>query len=93
LIGKPKCDRMYPVDPREEKWWLTSEGHVIIEGDEDYDQDKYCMDIFYNKSESDHAFHLFICFDDFTPQEDAVRYVDNIFLNFSNASLFSYIFF
>ncbi|XP_067206388.1 uncharacterized protein mthl15 isoform X3 [Linepithema humile] len=74
LIGKTCKYGMYPVDPKEEEWWLTSEGHVIADGDEIYDQNNYCMDIFYNKSESDHAFHLFICFDAPAPQEqDSVR--------------------
>lgn len=79
LIGKPCKYGMYPIDPREEEWWLTSEGHVIADGDEIYDQDNYCMDIFYNKSESDHAFHLFICFDTPAPQEDSVWYSDNTY--------------
>ncbi|XP_012215330.1 G-protein coupled receptor Mth2 isoform X2 [Linepithema humile] len=75
LIGKTCKYGMYPVDPKEEEWWLTSEGHVIADGDEIYDQNNYCMDIFYNKSESDHAFHLFICFDAPAPQEqDSVRF-------------------
>lgn len=81
------------MDPREEEWWLTSEGHVVAEGDEVYDQDNYCMDIFYNKSESDHNFHLFICFDAPTPQEDSVRYIDNIYFSqFSNALLITIIY-
>ncbi|KYN20401.1 G-protein coupled receptor Mth2 [Trachymyrmex cornetzi] len=63
LIGKPCKYGMYPMDPREEEWTLTSEGHVSIETYAVYDQDKYCMDVFYNKSEFDHNFHLFICFE------------------------------
>jgi len=81
LIGKPCKYNMYSVDPREEEWWLTSEGHVIIEGDEFYDQNNYCMDIFYNKSESDDVFHLFICFNTPASQKNSVRYVDNIYFS------------
>ncbi|EFN71976.1 G-protein coupled receptor Mth2 [Camponotus floridanus] len=62
LIGKPCEHGMYPVDPKEEKWLLTAEGHVLADY-EIFDQNKYCMDIFYNKSEFDHNFHLFICFE------------------------------
>lgn len=66
---------MYPVDPREEDWSLTAEGHVLAEGYQIFDQNKYCMDIFYNKSEFDHNFHLFICFEDpDIPHDTSTRY-------------------
>ncbi|XP_072750744.1 G-protein coupled receptor Mth2 [Anoplolepis gracilipes] len=64
LIGKPCKHGMYPTDPREEEWSLSAEGYVLAEGYEIFDQNKYCMDIFYNKSEFDHSFHLFMCFED-----------------------------
>jgi len=84
LIGKPCKYGMYPMDPRDEEWgnvFLTSEGHVFIKNYAEYDQDKYCMDIFYNKSESDHNFHLFICFDKPETNNISVRYT--LFLFFS----------
>ncbi|CAL1673464.1 unnamed protein product [Lasius platythorax] len=69
LIGKPCEHGMYSLDPREEEWLLTSKGHVLAEDYQLFDQNKYCMDIFYNKSEFDHSFHLFICFDDSEPPQ------------------------
>jgi len=71
---------MYPLDPREEKWLLTSEGYVFVEGYTVYDQNKYCMDVFYDKSEFDHIFNLFICFDKLEIN-NLVRYVISIFFN------------
>ncbi|XP_036141821.1 uncharacterized protein LOC118645231 isoform X2 [Monomorium pharaonis] len=62
LIGKPCKYGMYPNDPREEDWLLTSKGHVFIKDYDVYDQSKYCMDIFYNISEYDRLY-LFVCFD------------------------------
>ncbi|XP_011878015.1 PREDICTED: G-protein coupled receptor Mth2 [Vollenhovia emeryi] len=64
LIGKPCKYGMYPTDPREEEWLLTSEGRVFVEKYVLYDQNNYCMDIFYNMTEFDHNFSLFICFED-----------------------------
>ncbi|XP_025075867.1 G-protein coupled receptor Mth2-like [Pogonomyrmex barbatus] len=71
LIGKP-CKHMYFTDPTEE-WLLTSEGHVFVKDYVVYNQNKYCMDVFYNKIEFDNSFHLFICFDG-PPDEVSVRY-------------------
>lgn len=72
---------MYPTDPREEEWFLTSEGHVFVEDYKVYDQSKYCMDVFYNKTEFDHSFHLFICFDNPPTKTVSVRYIISIFLS------------
>ncbi|KYN31773.1 G-protein coupled receptor Mth2 [Trachymyrmex septentrionalis] len=80
LIGKPCKYGMYPMDPTEEEWVLTSEGHVVIENYDEYDQDKYCMDVFYNKSEFDHNFHLFICFDKPETNKISARYQVNTVL-------------
>lgn len=63
LIGKPCKYGMYPTDPREEEWFLTSRGHVSIKNYDLYDQSRYCMDIFYNISEFDQSLYFFICFD------------------------------
>ncbi|KAL0105699.1 hypothetical protein PUN28_015872 [Cardiocondyla obscurior] len=63
LIGKPCKYGMYPVDPKEEEWLLTSEGHVFVQDYAVYDQNKYCMDIFYSKLIPERNFYLFICFD------------------------------
>ncbi|KYN05227.1 G-protein coupled receptor Mth2 [Cyphomyrmex costatus] len=80
LIGKPCKYGMYPIDPREEEWLLTSEGHVSVENYAVYDQDNYCMDVFYNKSEFDHHFHLFICFENPATNEISTRYRMNTVL-------------
>lgn len=70
---------MYPVDPREEKWLLTSKGHIFVSDYMVYDQNKYCMDVFYNISEFD-DFYLFVCFENpSTKYENLIRYI--IFLN------------
>lgn len=67
---------MYSVNPRNEAWLLTSNGHVSDEGYQVYDLDEYCMDVFYNNSHYDLGFHLFICFDDPARKENlATRYI------------------
>ncbi|KAL6432144.1 hypothetical protein ACFW04_006689 [Cataglyphis niger] len=87
LIGKPCKHGMYLVDPREEDWSLTAEGHVLAEGYQIFDQNKYCMDIFYNKSEFDHNFHLFICFEDPDKQHDtSTRYQMNSVLEITSCT-------
>ncbi|XP_024885510.1 G-protein coupled receptor Mth2-like [Temnothorax curvispinosus] len=86
LIGKPCKYGMYPTDPREEEWLLTSEGHVFVEDYAFYDQNNYCMDIFYNKSEFDHNFHLFICFDSPALKEVSVRFRMNTALQITSCA-------
>lgn len=71
LIGKPCKYGMYPEE--EEEWLLTSEGHVFVEHYTLYDQSKYCMDIFYNKSEFNHSFTLFVCFDNPATKQVSIR--------------------
>lgn len=73
---------MYPVDPREEEWLLTSKGHIFVADYTVYDQSKYCMDVFYNITEFDHNFHLFICFENPpTEEETLIRYIISTFLD------------
>lgn len=74
LIGKPCKYGMYPMDPREEEWLLTSEGHVFIEDYAVHDLNKYCMDVFYNISEFENSFYLFACFDHPPTTDVSVRY-------------------
>ncbi|EZA57807.1 G-protein coupled receptor Mth2 [Ooceraea biroi] len=72
LIGKPCRYDMFPVHPSEEKWFATSEGHILIEGYPLYRHNQYCMDIFYNNSMTpfDQDFHLFMCFNNPVIQEN-----------------------
>ncbi|EFN83825.1 G-protein coupled receptor Mth2 [Harpegnathos saltator] len=86
LIGKP-CLRMYPVNPTEEAWSLTSRGHVKVEGYSVQDLDKFCMDAYYNKSHYNNGFHLFICFDDSAAQQNvSTRYKINTALEFTSCA-------
>lgn len=64
LIGKMCKHGMYPVNPREEEWSLTSRGDLCAEGNQLYHQNDYCVDIFYNRSGYDLGLHLFICFEE-----------------------------
>ncbi|XP_036141820.1 G-protein coupled receptor Mth2-like isoform X1 [Monomorium pharaonis] len=84
LIGKPCKYGMYPNDPREEDWLLTSKGHVFIKDYDVYDQSKYCMDIFYNISEYDRLY-LFVCFDAPT-QKASLRWQMNTALQITSCA-------
>lgn len=87
LIGKPCQYGMYPVHPSEEKWLMTSEGHLLIDGYPIYRHDEYCMDIFDNNSTTpfDHDLHLFMCFDGpMNPQHPLTKYsVNSLYFPFS----------
>lgn len=84
LIGKPCKYGMYPVDPGEEKWLLTSRGQIFVTDYTVYDQNKYCMDVFYNISEFVHNFHLFICFENPSTEKETIRYIIPVFPQLSN---------
>ncbi|XP_066583921.1 G-protein coupled receptor Mth2-like isoform X2 [Prorops nasuta] len=68
LVGSPCKYGMYPVLP-EEKWNVTSNGHIYVPGYKVFEHHEYCMDIIYNRSHMEEALYPFVCFDSPTIDE------------------------
>ncbi|XP_012275021.1 G-protein coupled receptor Mth2 [Orussus abietinus] len=61
LVGKPCKHGMYPTLP-EERWHMTSRGHVYVPTYKTFDHQEHCMDMFYNNSEFREGLYPFVCF-------------------------------
>jgi len=81
LIGNP-C--RYGTFLAEEKWFVTSEGHISLEDYPIQHHNEYCMDIFYNNStvSFDRDIYLVLCFGN--PQVDQYRQIR--YTNFLHSS-------
>ncbi|XP_020285009.1 G-protein coupled receptor Mth2 [Pseudomyrmex gracilis] len=79
LIGKPCTNGMYPINPRREDWWLSSDNHVFVNNyHEPNDVNGYCMDIL--KRKSDYNFYLFLCFPEKEKDNNQIRLLLNFVL-------------
>lgn len=78
LFGNSCLHGLYLVNPAEEKWLMTSQGHLEVKNYPVYNLDQACMEVYYNKSDYNIGFHLFVCFDDLAEQSFKARYIGGI---------------
>ncbi|KAG8042442.1 hypothetical protein G9C98_005076 [Cotesia typhae] len=75
-------DSMYPITP-DEKWSITSRGHIYVPKQETYNLDEYCLEIIYASKDYSEGLYPCLCFNEYPISNEEIspqRFIVNAVL-------------